>query len=73
MNPLTHKATNIEFLHPNPVVAADALLEIGTTVISALLLLDEHSSHTKNFLRPEILLPVGVQLPCLLSCQDTHC
>jgi hypothetical protein len=33
MNPFTHKETSIEFLHPNPVVAADALLEIGTTVI----------------------------------------
>jgi hypothetical protein len=35
----THKTTsngNAEFLHPYSVVVADALLEIGTAVISAL-------------------------------------
>jgi hypothetical protein len=31
-------------LQPYPVVAADALLEIGTDVISAVLSLDEHLS-----------------------------
>jgi hypothetical protein len=31
---------NIEFLHPYPVDAADALLEIGTAVISAVFQLD---------------------------------
>jgi hypothetical protein len=35
---------SIEFLQPYPVVAADALLEIGTTVISAVLSLDKHLS-----------------------------
>jgi hypothetical protein len=35
---------NIEFLQPYPVVAADALLEIGTAVISAVLSLDEYLS-----------------------------
>jgi hypothetical protein len=42
-------------LQPYPVVAADALLEIGTAVIPAVLSLDEHLSHTnKHFLCPEI-------------------
>jgi hypothetical protein len=35
---------SIEFLQPYPVVAADAVLEIGTTVVSAVLLLDEYLS-----------------------------
>jgi hypothetical protein len=39
---------NIEFLQPYPVVAADALLEIGTAIISALLSLDEHLSQTNT-------------------------
>jgi hypothetical protein len=46
----THKALhaqnheingNIEFLQPYPTVEADALLQIGTAVISAVLSLDE--------------------------------
>jgi hypothetical protein len=48
MNPLQAQNDqtndNIEFLQPYPVVAADALLEIGTTVISAVLSLDVHLS-----------------------------
>jgi hypothetical protein len=28
---------NVEFMHPNPLVAADALFGIGTTVIPAVL------------------------------------
>jgi hypothetical protein len=39
---------NIEFLQPYPVVAADALLEIGTVVISAVSSLDEHLSQTNT-------------------------
>jgi hypothetical protein len=35
---------NIEFLQPYPVVAADALLEIGTAAITAVLSLHEHLS-----------------------------
>jgi hypothetical protein len=35
-------------LQPYPVVAADALLEIGTAVISAVFSLDEHLSQTNN-------------------------
>jgi len=48
MNRFTHKEDktngNIEFLQPYPVVAADALLEIGTAVIPAFLSFDEHLS-----------------------------
>jgi hypothetical protein len=61
---------NIEFLQPYPVVAADALLEIGTATISAVLSLDERLSQNKHFVHPEvllILLPVGVLLSYLLN------
>jgi hypothetical protein len=37
---------SIKFLLPHPIVAADALLAIGTAVISAVLSLDEHLSQT---------------------------
>jgi hypothetical protein len=37
---------NIEFLQPYPVVAADALFQIVTTVISAVLSLHERLSQT---------------------------
>jgi hypothetical protein len=40
--------SNIEFWQPYPIVAADALLEIGTTVISAVLSLSKHLSHTNT-------------------------
>jgi hypothetical protein len=63
---------NIEFLQPYPVVAADALLEITTAVISAVLSLDEYLSQDTHFLCPEILLQVGALLSYLvLPCQDT--
>jgi hypothetical protein len=39
---------NIELLQPYPVVAADALHEIGTAVVSAVLSLDEHFSQTNT-------------------------
>jgi hypothetical protein len=39
---------NIEFLQPYPVVAAAALLEIGTAVISDVLSLDEHMSQSNT-------------------------
>jgi hypothetical protein len=46
MNPFTQKKRqkigNIEFLQPYTVIVADALLEIGTTVISSVLSLDEY-------------------------------
>jgi hypothetical protein len=53
MNPFTQQndetSSNIEFSQPYPVVAAaDALLEIGTAVISAVLSLDEHLSQTNT-------------------------
>jgi hypothetical protein len=44
---------NIEFLQPYPIVAADALLEIGTAVISAVLSLDEHLSQTNTSCVPK--------------------
>jgi hypothetical protein len=44
---------SIEFLQPYPVVAADALFEIGTAVISAILSLDEHLSHTNTSCVPK--------------------
>jgi hypothetical protein len=50
MNTFAHKTTetngSIEFLHPYPVIVADALLEIGTAVVSAVSSLDEHLSET---------------------------
>jgi hypothetical protein len=39
---------NIEFLQPYPVVAADALLETGTALNSAVLSLDKHLSQTNT-------------------------
>jgi hypothetical protein len=39
---------NFEFFHPYPVVATEALLDICTSVISAVLSLDEHLSETKT-------------------------
>jgi hypothetical protein len=39
---------SIKFLQPYPVVAADTLLEDGTTVILAVLSLDEHLSQTNT-------------------------
>jgi hypothetical protein len=39
---------SVEFLHQCPVVAADARLATGTAVISALLSLDHHLSHTST-------------------------
>jgi hypothetical protein len=42
-NAFAHKTNNnIEFLRPYPVVEADALPEIGTAVILAVLSLDKH-------------------------------
>jgi hypothetical protein len=50
-------------LQPYPVVAADALLEIGTAVISAVLSFDE-----------PLLVPVGALLSYfVLPDKDTHC
>jgi hypothetical protein len=41
MNPFTHETNdNVEFLQPYPVVAANAMLETGTTLISAVLSFD---------------------------------
>jgi hypothetical protein len=59
---------NIEFLQPYTVVVADALLENGTAVISAVLSLDEHLSEELPVSRNFVVL-----LSCLaLPCQDTH-
>jgi hypothetical protein len=44
---------NIGFLQPYSVVAADALSEIGTAVISAVLSLDEHLSQTHTSCVPK--------------------
>jgi hypothetical protein len=44
---------NIEFLQPCPGVAADALLEIGSAVISAVVSLDEHLSQTDTSCVPK--------------------
>jgi hypothetical protein len=49
MNPFMHKTMNQwKFLQLYPIVAADALLEIGTAVISAVLSLDDHLSQTNT-------------------------
>jgi hypothetical protein len=57
MNPFTQKNDetngNIEFLQKYPVVAANALLEIGTAVISAVLSLDEHLSQINTSCVPK--------------------
>jgi hypothetical protein len=47
------KHGRIEFLQPNPAVAANALLQIGATVISALLSLVEHMSQTDTCCFPK--------------------
>jgi hypothetical protein len=39
---------NIKFMQLYPAVAGDTLLEIGTAVISAVLSLNEHLSHTNT-------------------------
>jgi hypothetical protein len=44
---------NIEFLQPYSVFAVDALLEIGTALISAVLSLDEHLSQTNTSCVPK--------------------
>jgi hypothetical protein len=44
---------NIELLQPYHIVAADALLENGAAVISAVLSLDEHLSHTNTSCVPK--------------------
>jgi hypothetical protein len=47
MNAFMHKTTKqTEFLQPYPVVANDAMLEIGTAAISNVLSLDKHLSQT---------------------------
>jgi hypothetical protein len=61
-----------EFLQLYPVVAADALLEIGMAVMSAVLQLNEHLSQTNTSSVPK-LLPVGVFLSySALPCQNAH-
>jgi hypothetical protein len=45
---------NIKFLQTYPVIAADALLEITTAVISAVLSLDEHLSRTNTSCVPKL-------------------
>jgi hypothetical protein len=52
------------------VVAADAVLEICTALISADLFLDEHLSQTLPM--PEMLSLVGLLSYLLLPCHDTH-
>jgi hypothetical protein len=61
-NPITHKPLHAqddetngstELLQPYPVVAAGELLEIGTAVISPVLLLDEHLSQTHTSCVPK--------------------
>jgi hypothetical protein len=47
---------NIEFLQPYPLVATDALFEIGTAVISDVLSLDEHLSQTNTSCVPKFCL-----------------
>jgi hypothetical protein len=54
MNPFTRKAMKPTAVKRCPAVAADALLEIGTAVISAVLSLDEHLSKIYTFCFPEV-------------------
>jgi hypothetical protein len=53
-------------LQPYPVVAADALLEIGTAIISGVLLLDKHLSKTlpvsRNFVTSQCIVLFGTSL-----------
>jgi hypothetical protein len=58
-------SSSTEFLQPYPGVAADALLEIGTAVISVVLLLDDYLSQTNTSCVTK-LLPVGVLLSYLV-------
>jgi hypothetical protein len=51
---------NVEFLQLYPVVAADAVLEIGPVVIADILSLDEHLSQIKTSCVPKFFLQVGV-------------
>jgi hypothetical protein len=64
-----------EFLQPYPILTDDALLEIGTVVISAVLSLDEHLSQTllvsRNFVTSRcIVILFGTSLSgfALLKC-----
>jgi hypothetical protein len=50
--------SNIEFLQTYPIAAADALLEMGTAVMFCRSM---NSCH-RQFLLPEVLLPVSVLL-----------
>jgi hypothetical protein len=56
---------NIEFLQPYPVVAADALLEISTAVISSGLSLDEHLSKKNTSCVPKFCYQ---SVYCFLFC-----
>jgi hypothetical protein len=61
---------NIEFLHQYPVVAVDALLDIGTVVVLAGLWLDEQLSQTNASCVPKLCCMLSYSV---LPCQDTHC
>jgi hypothetical protein len=63
---------NIEFLQPFPVVASDALIEIGTAVISAVLSLDEHLSQTNTSCVPKFCYQSVYCYHSVLPCHDTH-
>jgi hypothetical protein len=63
---------NIEFLQPYPVVAADALVEIGTAVISAVLSLDERLLETNSSCVPKFCYQSVYLSYSILPCQDTH-
>jgi hypothetical protein len=57
---------NIEFLQPYPAATADALLGIGTAVISADLSLSEHLLHASTSYIPMLLayqFCKGISLP----------
>jgi hypothetical protein len=52
--PLHETNGNIKFLQPHRVVTADALLQIGTTVILAAKSLDEHMPQTNTSCLPKL-------------------
>jgi hypothetical protein len=66
---------SVEFLQPYPMVAADALLEEGTVVISAVLPLGEHlSQQTDASCVPKFCYQSRLLFSySVLSCQVTHC
>jgi hypothetical protein len=71
--PIDESNGNVEFLQPHYVIAADALLETGTDIISAVLPRDEHLSQTNTSCAPKCCYQSVYCSYSVFPCQDMHC